>query len=286
MLTKIFGIFLPHLNDGFDRGFCVRLSATSFPLEDLSNIYGSSFFHYFALWCTVKALKPKVIIESGINQGIGSYFLRQAAGRHVKMIFISPDDPADYKDTYKSSIYFTRDNFADFSKIPWLEVLPQSAMREDSLIFFDDHQSGVRRTQEARLLGFRHIVFDDNYLPTVGDNFSPKMVCRASIYDLLNAKMEFIDDFGRMKRDMSIAEFFEEQRKFDHAVDIYAEFPPLWRGPTRWGIDPVKYEELTLSPIFDAKDVSFLPLDFDAEAKRYTHILYIKVSSSAKALNH
>jgi hypothetical protein len=141
----------------------------------------ASFFHYFALWCTVKALKPKIIIESGINRGIGSWFLRQAAGTHVQMIFISPDDPGDYKDLEVSTKYFTKNEFADFSKIPWLEVLPDASSREDALIFFDDHQSGVRRTHEANAFGFKHLVFDDNYLPGRGDNFSPKMVCRASI---------------------------------------------------------------------------------------------------------
>ena len=75
------------------------------------NKYGASFFHYFALWCTVKALNPKVIVESGINKGVGSWFLRQAAGHGVDMIFISPKAPSDYRDESERSRYFTEAEF-------------------------------------------------------------------------------------------------------------------------------------------------------------------------------
>ena len=127
--------------------------------------------------------------------------------------------------------------------------------------------------------GFKHLIFDDNYLPGAGDNFSPKMLCRASIYDLLDVQMSYIDNFGKTKRPLTLEEFYEEQRKFDEAVDVYAEFPPLWRGPTRFKVDPLKYEELTLAPLFDKGTIGFLDLDFDAEAKRYTHIVYIRIKS-------
>ena len=49
-----------------------------------SNAGGAAFFHYFALWCIVRWLKPLHIIESGCFAGIGSWFLRQAAGEGTK----------------------------------------------------------------------------------------------------------------------------------------------------------------------------------------------------------
>jgi hypothetical protein len=89
--------------------------------------------------------------------------------------------------------------------------------------------------------------------------------------------MHFVDNFGKLKRPMSLEEFYHEQQKFDSVVETYAEFPPLWSGPTRFNIDASKYGKLTLAPIFDLHEVSILSLDLEAEAKRYTHIVYVKV---------
>lgn len=247
---------------------------------DAINDGGASFFHYFALWCTIKALKPEVVIESGIHHGIGSWLLRQAAGPQVQMIFISPEDPKIYRDREKTTIYFTNREFVDFSKIPWFEVLPDKSKRKNSIIFFDDHQAAVRRIQEARSFGFRHMLFDDNYLPGYGDTFSLKMVCKASIYDLLNVKMSYIDNFGKIRKPLSIEEFYDEQKKFDFTVDTYAEFPPLWSGPTRFAIDQGTMEKLTLVPLFNRSEVSHLSINLDAESKRYTHIVYVKLTDA------
>ena len=104
------------------------------------------------------------------------------------------------------------------------------------------------------------------------------MVCRASIYELLETNMNFVDNFGKVKIPFSLDTFYAEQRKFDSAVDVYAEFPPLWSGPTRFKVDILKYEKLTLAPLFDFDDVRHLSLDFDAEARRYTHIVYVRVT--------
>jgi hypothetical protein len=238
---------------------------------------GASFFHYFALWCTVKALRPEVIIESGINKGVGSWFLRQAAGPGTKMIFISPQDPSDYRDNQESTLYFTEENFIDFSKVEWDKILTVEARRR-AFIFFDDHQSGFRRAMEARQLSFQHIMIDDNYLPGAGDNFSPKMACRASIYTTLGAKMFFVDNFGKVKEPLSITQYIDMQIELDSSVSAYAEFPPLWFGPTRFNVEPKTYERLTLGPVFDREEVGHLRLDLDEEAKRYTHIVYLHMT--------
>lgn len=246
---------------------------------DRINKHGASFFHYFALWCTVKALNPKVIVESGINKGIGSWFLRQAAGHDVDMIFISPGDPSEYRDESERSTYFTEAEFKDFSQLQWDDILPDPQTREETFIFFDDHQSGVRRVHEARELGFKHVMIDDNYLPGVGDNFSPKMVCRPSLYNMLGVEMKYLDNFGKVKQEMTAVDFIEMQTKFDKAVEVYAEFPPVWAGPTRFNMKHEIYDKATLGALFHRGEVEFLGLELDEEAKRYTHIAYIRLAS-------
>ena len=240
---------------------------------------GASFFHYFALWCTVKALNPKVIVESGINKGVGSWFLRQAAGHDVDMIFISPQDPSDYRDESERSIYFTEAKFKDFSQLEWADILQDAQTREETFIFFDDHQSGVRRLHEAREFGFKHVMIDDNYLPGAGDNFSPKMVCRPSLFNLLGVEMKYVDNFGKLKQQMTAVDIIEMQTKFDKAVEVYAEFPPVWAGPTRFNVKHEIYDKVTLGALFYRNEVAFLGLELDEEAKRYTHIAYIRLAS-------
>jgi len=244
------------------------------------NKFGASFFHYFALWCTIRSLQPKFIIESGINQGVGSWFLRQAAGPAADMVFISPRDPVTYKDSKHTTLYFTEKEFLDFSKIEWDAIIPAASRADDTIIFFDDHQAGVRRIEEAREAGFKHLVFDDNYLPGCGDNLSPKMICLAPIYPLLGATtFKFLDNFGKETKNISAEVFYEIQSRFYQSVDIYAEFPPVWRGSNRFGVEEEKWEKLTQDALFLASELAFVrDVDFHAEARRYTHILYIQTS--------
>lgn len=242
---------------------------------------GSSFMHYFALWCIVRSIKPRVIIESGIHAGVGSWFLRQAAGRNVRMIFISPEAPGVYKDKELTSEYYVDSRFRDFSKIDWNMVMPSLRIRSKSLVFFDDHQAGVRRLQEARKLGFKHVVFDDNYLPGLGDNFSPKMVCNPATYDLFNASFRFLDDFGKINYKMTMQMFQKELGNFTKAVRVYAEFPPIWSGPNRFGIPDDIFKKVTMPPLFQTNDILSLlaPIDLESEARRYTHIVYLKIDT-------
>ncbi len=74
---------------------------------------------YFALWCTVKSIKPKHIIESGIYAGQGSWFLRQSAGEDVQMSFVSPKPPTLYRDKSPTSAYAVGKDIKDFAAIDW-----------------------------------------------------------------------------------------------------------------------------------------------------------------------
>ena len=58
-------------------------------------------------------------------------------------------------------------------QVRWDRQLPDAAVRRDqTFIFFDDHQAALRRAVDAARWGFRHVAFDDNYLPGASDNFA------------------------------------------------------------------------------------------------------------------
>lgn len=128
---------------------------------DQVNSGGASFFHYFGLWCAVRLLRPKHIIESGCYRGVGSWFLRQAAGPDVPMTFVTPDIPDIYVDNQSTTRYYSGPGkFVDFTEIDWTRDRGlDAAARQETLIFFDDHQAAPRRTLEAAQRGFRHLMF-------------------------------------------------------------------------------------------------------------------------------
>ena len=111
----------------------------------------------FFLWCIVRALKPKHIIESGIRFGLATWLMRQAAP-DAQYIGLDPTPPHKHIDTRPDTRYFVgMSGFHDFNKIDWdcLEL-----DKERTLVFLDDHQAQYRRVLEAYARGFRHLYFD------------------------------------------------------------------------------------------------------------------------------
>lgn len=240
-----------------------------------SNEGGAGFFHYFALWCAIKSISPHTIIESGIRNGVGTWFLRQAAG-DAKLILISPVAPSIYRDQAKSTKYYTGAEFRDFNSLPWRTILPDTSR---AFIFFDDHQAGIRRIKEARAHGFRFIMFDDNYIPGRGDNLSPKKVCSLALYDALgNPPFVYQDNFNKIQRSLSRDEVLTYMQTYEDCVRVYAEFPPVWSGPNRFDVSDAVWANISLPPILeDATEIGFPLTRRKFESKRYTHITFVEL---------
>ena len=241
------------------------------------NVGGGGFFHYFALWCIIKALNPEIIIESGCHNGIGTWFLRQAAP-NTKMIIISPNSPALYRDSMPDTEYFTSTKFRDFNKLPWHEMIPD---KSKTLVFFDDHQAAVRRVQESRKFAFKYIVFDDNYVPGHGDNLSLKMVCNPEIYQLLgNPPYVYKDQFGKVAVALSTDEYKNYVKKYTDSIRVYSEFPPVWPGPNRFDLNDEVWQKITQPAIFSLSEMGMKNMskdERDFEAKKYTHISFVEL---------
>lgn len=242
------------------------------------NIGGTGFFHAFGLWCIVRSLNPTTIIESGIHNGVGTWILRQAAGKNTTLILVSPLAPGIYQDKSPTTRYFTGEHFRDFRKLPWNQLVPD---KEKALIFFDDHQAGIRRIKESRILGFRHIVFDDNYIPGHGDNLSAKKLCNPSIYLLLgNPVLIYQDNFAKESYRLSTEDYVAQVKDFRESVQIYSEFPPTWNGPNRFGIINDVWKKITQPSLFTVEDFQlFTEIQADPVASEgYTHLVYIELN--------
>lgn len=277
------------------------------------NTHGSSFFHYFGLWMAVRSIRPTHIVESGCYRGVGTWFLRQAAGPDVKMTMISPEWPSVYVDQYPSSTYFCgTSRFLDFTEVDWTELL-RGHDRSRTLIFFDDHQAAPRRVLEAARLGFKHVVFDDNYLPGAGDIFSLKQACHGDdrLWRLFGRLPRWLDNFGNplprgqpewfpkrptpprspklswMSRLLTPAQMATLYSVYNHTVKTYYEVPPVWAGPNRFGVPKRWWRMITPAPLLDNSEAnqmiakykksSSVKLKKAAEAQRYAHIVYAEL---------
>ena len=265
------------------------------------NAMGVNFLHGFGLWVLVRSLKAKGelqhIIESGCYRGVGSWLLRQAAGSGVQMSFVSPETPDLYVDRAEDSKYYTGRDFVDFALIAW----PPTINRSATLVFIDDHQAAPRRVQEAAHHGFRHVAFDDNWLPNRGDCTSLKSVCSGRSGLTLStgnasATPLWQDNIGLRRHFMQNSEVARLERLFDEAVEGYFELPPVWHATdgrnhySKWPrhsleaashVTEQAWAELTAPALLSRHDAEAFcaknGLSLNWEAHRYTHLAHARV---------
>ncbi len=194
---------------------------------EAENHDGTGFHHQFALWCVIRQLKPLHIIESGVHFGYGTWLLRQAAPM-AQLIMLDPvNKKLKYTDTMKNTIYLRGTEFRDFYKIDWVKEFGINLKR--TLMFFDDHINGVDRLIAAWKAGFVHLMFDDNYAPGRGDNFSIKMAC-AVLHNLTSKRRFRIPNSSHRRITMEEA-VNKSETVFHDMIKTYLEFPSIWKSP-------------------------------------------------------
>lgn len=207
------------------------------PIED--NHGGMKAPQMFAAWFMARKLEPKFIIESGVWFGQGTWFFERACPS-AQLICIDPNiQRIQYKS--KKAQYTTE----DFSKVDWKQHLSCS----DTLCFFDDHQNALERLKIATPMGFKHLMFEDNYPISQGDCVSLKTILEEGGEDSIIAKQY---------------------------LDCYYEFPPPVKGEvTRWG-DPWTDEHYpTHPPLITERTEDFK--DYYDGYENYTWICYARV---------
>jgi len=223
------------------------------PIKD--NNGGMKSPHMFPAWFIVKQLKPKYLIESGVWKGLGTWFFEHASPE-TKIISIDPS-PNFRVYTSPNATYQTE----DFLKTDWSH-LP----KDDTFIFFDDHQNFIERLKHAYSLGFKRMVTEDNYPYQQGDCYTPKKILSNKKYVIDNAGNR--NWFDPVNEDL---EYFKEN------VKVYQEMPPLFKAETtRWGDEWDEENYPTPEAILSEVDKIKYPL-FDLEKKDYTWLCYIEM---------
>ncbi|MDW8332898.1 MAG: hypothetical protein RMM53_01655 [Bacteroidia bacterium] len=237
-----------------------------------NNQGGMAAPHSFASWFICRMLRPTHIVESGVWYGHGTWVLEQAA---PSARFHCIDPLADYvKYRPKNAVYYKK----DFFHLNW-DDLP----RDTTLLFFDDHQNAMERLKYCQKIGFKHIIFEDNYPPCAGDCYSLKKALQGSgfvphefptfkfkhrIIWLFRAKLDFYK--GLIKPNGEDAQWIRRH------VKIYYEFPPVYQSEnTRWGWPWQEPMFLGPPPLLTELEERFR-LFYD-EAQSYTWLCYVRL---------
>ena len=229
------------------------------PIDD--NTGGMKSPHMFNMFCLLKELKPKLIIESGVWKGQGTWLFEKA----------SPDSDIICFDVYMKRLLYKADNAIyvenDFTTVDWDTFFSNNPeyTPENTLLFFDDHVHFSDRLKFlSQNVNFKKIVYEDNYAPTQGDCISPKKLRESTtcIIDRAGERSEYTIPQG----DIDL---------FNSTVSYYQELPPLFAPEnTRWGDRWSDYN--TPDPLFELNEESNKTLV--DEMYDYTWITYMELN--------
>jgi len=153
-----------------------------FTFEDLDffidHIYDNSFSSnnggmaspdMFTLFFMLKKISPKIVIESGVWNGLSTKLIRKTLGPDVIIICLDPRDiPSDgYKDSNINTIYYTGKNFIDFKDLDLKKY-----DTNDIFAFFDCHQNAPLRLLQCNDKKIINCFFNDNYPAKLGSHFT------------------------------------------------------------------------------------------------------------------
>jgi hypothetical protein len=200
-----------------------------------NNLGGMLSPHMFLAWFALQALKPKVVIESGVFLGQGTWFFERACP-DAALYCIEPNQA---RIRYRSSRATYCDR--DFSLLDWSGI-----PKDQAVLFLDDHQDAYVRTRTAKWFGFKHLIFEDNFPPSRGDCYSlKKAFMHAGFafdpppYWSLTSKLKW----HVARRLGSLADRYAgtAPNELDAAyllqnLEVYSELPPVFKGQrTMWG---------------------------------------------------
>lgn len=212
----------------------------------IDNAYGMRSCHLFLAWHSLRQLKPSFIIESGVYKGLGTWWLEQACPE--AKIFCIDIDYSNIEYKSPSAVYLHE----DFTKHTWDDI-----DKNDTVIFFDDHQNALQRLMQMKWMGFRKAIFEDNYAPYCGDCYSCK---------------KMLAQTGNQWGWDSIEPNPFDRHFFIQNLKTYQQFPAVFRlAKNRFGF-PWTEDALLEKPRTPAQELLL------QEASAYTYMCYVELA--------
>ena len=246
-------------------------------LEDFARLYdkrplknnqgGMSSVHMFLFWFVLQYLNPRAVIESGVWRGLGTWFIEQACPDAA--IWCIDPNPKFRRYSSNRARYLTE----DIARHKWSEC-----PRDSTVVFFDDHTNAFERFRLCVNLGFRHLMFEDNYPAGVGDCYSLKkaLACAGHRPD-----RSFLVSVKRVLsgiNDKSVPANSEDGVYIRECSEVLTEMPPVFKlARTRWGT-PWDSRYPTPDPLLTAMAHPWQGV-FLEDADDYTWLCYVRLKS-------
>ncbi len=236
----------------------------------IDNQGGMKAPHMFATWFMLKNINPKNVVESGIWKGQGTWLIEKTLPEaNIYSIDLNLSNREYKSDKVK---YFDK----DFFDIDWSFI----SEKEDTLLFFDDHQNALERIIKGKEIGFKKYIFEDNYPSKQGDCYSLKKAFQHSGFNPNNKKKNIkmlIRQFIKPVKLKNIPPNSKDSDYLKNVLNIYYEFPPVFKkNKTRWGDDWEQNYYPTPQPLYDKVEHDYLKI-FEDEAIFYTWICYARL---------
>jgi hypothetical protein len=204
------------------------------------NLGGMRYNHSFALWFMLRALKPEIVIESGVWQGHSTWLIEQACP-DARLICLDIDFSRLLYKSAKAD-YIQK----DFAECSWTDVAADQAV-----CFFDDHQNAYQRLKDMRWAGFTRAIFEDNYPCGEGDFYSLRQMLKGCGHPHLQLSEKYMGDEDQRQRRQMFEDVIrvagprqqllvppngEDKAMFERNCRAYFEFPPvaLTANPSTW----------------------------------------------------
>jgi len=208
------------------------------------------------------------VIESGVWKGQGTWLIENTL---PDANVFSIDIALNLRQYISKKVkYFDQ----DFKLIDWSMI----DNKEQTVIFFDDHQNALQRLIDAKKLGFRHFIFEDNYSAQHGDCYTLKKAFQHAGYKAnygvgFKAKIKELLYSGKV----NIKPNSEDSDYLQQLLDVYYEFPPVFKkDKTRWGLKWDEENYSTPDPLYTEIEKEYLKI-FENEATDYNWICYAKI---------
>ena len=187
--------------------FCTNIWDTGFS----ANNGGMGAPDLFSLYYVLNKIRPKIVIESGVWNGVSTKLIRKVLPDSTILCLDPRKIPeTGYIDTNKNTVYYTGDQFKDFKELDLSSYDPN-----EILVFFDCHQNACLRLQQCLEKHITHVFLNDNYPAECGSHFTIEHLMKG------DTRLHSITDVNK-------------QRLLD-SIQVYKIFPNIYPGPIRTG---------------------------------------------------
>jgi len=170
----------------------------------------------FALFYTLRKVKPAVVIQTGSSDWGYSIWLIKRALPNAQIISLDPKVPL------KKRIRGVKYSTVGFGQIDWNLYIGSAEKRRKTLVLIQDADADAysKLFKENASAGLRHFIFQDNYAYLRGKSNSLKSIC-----EVLRKNQWRIG--SRIRSKLTWNQHIEQGNHLNRALKIYYEFPPI-----------------------------------------------------------